>query len=207
MSDNLTNARNERNKFIPDGINKFVPSGINLLPQKPQEGNLEGLFASPVLRSAVGVIALLVFLMTGVIGYGSFVLAPEVKKVNNQIQIQRQLIMSFSEKESLYTALKAKLVSLGKIYEVEPDYPKILTDLEELLPAGTYLSDLTLNRKGELKLTAYAGNSSELGNFIALITDNDKGGKRFKNAILSQISFEKDTKSYKFLLEAEVKNP
>lgn len=190
MSDSLANAS----------------SGINLLPESSQGRNLEGLFASSVLRPAIGVIALLVFLMMGAVGYGSFVLAPEVKRVNNQVQIQRQLIQSFTEKESLYTALKAKLVGLGKIYEVEPNYPNVLTDLEELLPAGTYLSELTLNRKGELKLTAYAGSSSELGNFITLITDNDKGGKRFKNAILSQISFEKDSKSYKFLLEAEVKN-
>lgn len=177
---------------------------INLLPKI--EVNEEKVALTLRLRVVSIIVVALALVAEGVLLTYSLSIVDRSRNVREQITRLEETIASYKEVESQALVLKQKVRAISSIIKAEFSYPKLLSDLASLMTQDMYFTELSAESSGKVTLTGVAKSSTDLGTFIANITDPQKGGVYFSEATLGSLSGAKDG-SYRFTLTLTYKKP
>lgn len=96
-----------------------------------------------------------------------FVLNKRTNDFSQQIEAYNKQIESYKEVEEKKSILNAKLFQIKKIYDKRKDFAKGIEELENILPEGINMQNLTLDKQGLTDIKAVASSSAEVEKFVA----------------------------------------
>ncbi len=163
---------------------------INLLPEKEVKTKREEAAIGGFYKLSLVFIALVAIVAGGVFGVGQF-FSLQVKAVERANDNLTSIINNLRSREILLQSTKSKAKGISEIVSKRPDFASVLDDISGLLPDGVQLSELQVDRKGMVKLTAKADNSSSLNTFLTALNDPEKGGKMFNKLTVTSIKNDK----------------
>ncbi len=180
-----------------------MPIDINLLPQAQLSEERRLKLKKRVEIGSVVFLGACLLIIAGIFVYWR-ILTSQYNQIQEQVKAAEVKVNDYQSQEGLQRIFKLKITAIDKILKDRPSFVKDFAILRDILPAGVYFSDLTLESSGKLNLSGAARNSSELNTFLTSLTDPSKGGQYFTDVTLSSVVGGKDG-SYKFSMTLAMK--
>lgn len=170
---------------------------INLLPTELIQSKKKQSRRSIVIRSNIAILALMILVTAGVLGYGIF-LSTKLSSVKSHLEETKNQVGTLKEKEEIILNLKSRLAAITQIDSVASGAVNSFYLMQSLIPEGVSIQNYSLTPGGQVTVQGEAQNSKAMNEYFNNLTDpkkhNNKIGivkiENINRGIGSQIRFD-----------------
>lgn len=164
---------------------------INLLPIEFTQQQVKKAKFYKIQALGVSIILFMVFLASLTVAL-RILQSHNIQKVEAQVSQQEERITTFKDRQASLLILKNRLTAISQYLGVSSPQAGIYKLVNELLPPSVSISSISVNRNGEVLVSALVPDPLTLDEAVSNLTSKDKNQNKISQVSIDSLTRGKD---------------